>query len=264
MKKYYFVFRTSLQRFVEYRSEIYIDVVGKIGVPIVVQYLLWSAVIASMPNRQIGNYAFGDMMRYLIFSTVIYNFMQVNFVERQIARGIREGELNKFLTKPLDFMLYNFMVFLADSAIIFVASVVVLIGCMIAGLVTVEPLMLLFGIISILSAMLLNYILAFMICLLAFWMEEIWTLFVMKNMSLWFLTGQVIPLDLFPERLQVVMKYLPFGYLAFFPAKIFTGKLTLNEIAFGFGVQTVWLFVFYAAYRMLWRVALKRYEAFGG
>ncbi|MBC8043662.1 MAG: ABC-2 family transporter protein [Rhizobacter sp.] len=263
MKKYFFVFRTSLQRFVEYRSEIVLDIGGKVLLPIFVQGVLWSSVTATAGGTLAG-YTLGGLITYVVFSIIIYNLMNVGFVEREIANAIREGDLNKFLSKPVDFMLYYFFVFLADNLPVFAASLVL--GGLAAafGVVAVQPQNFAFGITAIILAMYLSYIIAFLIAMLAFWMEEVWTLFVMKNMSFWFLTGQIIPLDLFPPEVQETMKFLPFGYLAYFPTKILTNRLAPPEILFGLTVICAWIFFLTLLYKLFWDYALRKYGAFGG
>jgi ABC-type uncharacterized transport system, permease component, COG4587 len=94
-----------LQRFVQYRSE-WSLILWQNLIPIVVQLLLWKAVTESTDTGKIANYDFDELVRYSLFSIVIYNLMKADYVEREIARAIREGELNKFLSKPIDFALY--------------------------------------------------------------------------------------------------------------------------------------------------------------
>lgn len=263
MKKYLFVFRTSLQRFVEYRGELVMDVIGKIVLPMFVQFILWQAITADSGGSFAG-YDFARLMEYMAFSILIFNLMNVNFVEREIANAIREGDLNKFLSKPIDFMLYYFAVFLADNFPVFVASFALYLAAAATGWIALVPLNLTLGLIVIFAGMFLAYIMSFLIAMLAFWMEEVWTLFVMKNLTLWFLTGQLIPLDLFPDEAQRVMRLLPFGYLSYFPAKVLTNSLALPDIGFGLGVMAAWSILFYLLYAASWNYALNKYGAFGG
>jgi ABC-2 type transport system permease protein len=119
-------------------------------------------------------------------------------------------------------------------------------------------------VLATLSGMAVAYLMGFLIAMLAFWMDEVWTLFVMKNLILWFLTGQLVPLDMFPQEVQKVSKFLPFGYLAYFPTKVLTAALPLSEIVSGLGIILSWVVVFYIAYKLFWSYALRKYGAFGG
>jgi ABC-2 type transport system permease protein len=264
VKKYLFVLRASLRRMVEYRSEIVMDTFGKIVLPIGVQLILWKAIIVSNSTQHIAGYSFSDLMQYVVIAILISNFTRVERVEREISGSIREGGLNKFLAQPVDFMLYYFFVYLGDSMPSVVGGTLVYGALCATGVVSVSVAAMLCGLLIILLAAFISYMFSFLLAALAFWMDEVWTLFVMKNLLLWFLTGQLIPLDMFPPAAQRVMSYLPFGYLSYFPTKVLTGRLTFDEIGFGLSVTLAWSAVLYTAYKLFWNYALRRYSAFGG
>lgn len=264
MKKYLFVYRTSLQRFVQYRSELVIDFVGKIVIPIGVQLLLWRAVTQATDTGTIANYSFEALVQYSLFSIVIYNLMKADYAEREIARSIREGELNKFLSKPIDFALYYFAVFLADNTPVIISALLLYAVCSALGIIVPDVLAVGLCAIATLCGMAVAYLMGFLVAMLAFWMDEVWTLFVMKNLTLWFLTGQLVPLDMFPKVVQEIGKFLPFGYLAYFPTKILTASLSLSEVGIGLLTILSWVAVFYIIYKLFWSFALHKYGAFGG
>lgn len=264
MKKYFFVYRTSLQRFLEYRGEILMDISGKILLPIFVQSVLWRAVIDSTPNAQIAGYTYERIFQYSVLGILIANFVKVESVERQIANAIKDGTLNKFLAQPVDFGLYNLMTFFADSTPVLIGSVIVYGAMLFTGFVSATAFQIICGLLILLFGLFISFLLAFMIAALAFYMDEVWTLFVMKNMSLWFLTGQVIPLDMFPESVARVLKFLPFGYLVFVPTKVFTGAFSTEEILFALSVVFCWTLGLYLLYKIFWTYSLRQYSAFGG
>ncbi|MCS7013672.1 MAG: ABC-2 family transporter protein [Chloroherpetonaceae bacterium] len=264
MRKYFFVYRATLQRFVEYRSELVIDFVGKIFIPISVQGLLWKAVTESTETGRIASYDFSSLIQYSLFSIIIYNLMKTDYTEREIARAIREGDLNKFLSKPIDFATYYFAVFLGDNTPVIVSGMLLYLACAATGILSMNWLMLGCTILATFLGMVVAYMMGFLIAMLAFWMDEVWTLFVMKNLVLWFLTGHLIPLDMFPPVVQTLSRVLPFGYLAYFPTKLLTNQLTLSETLWGLGAVLSWAMVFYISYKLFWNYALRKYGAFGG
>ncbi len=264
MRKYFFVYRISLRRFLEYRGEILMDVSGKILLPIFVQSILWRAVIDSTPNGHIAGYSYEGMLQYVILSILIANVVKVDSVERQISTAIKDGTLNKFLAQPIDFVLYNLMTFFADSTPVLLGGLVVYGAMLCMGFVSATAVQIISGALVILFGLFISYLLAFMIAALAFYMDEVWTLFVMKNLSMWFLTGQVVPLDLFPESVAHVLKFLPFGYLAFVPTKILTGAFSAEAILFALLVVFCWTLGLYFLSKFFWTFSLRRYSAFGG
>lgn len=264
MKKYLFVYRVSLKRFIEYRGEILMDVAGKILLPILVQSILWRAVMESSPDGRIAGYDYDAMLRYVVLSLLVANFVKVDAVERQIANAIKDGTLNKFLAQPVDFGLYNLMTFFADSTPTMLGGAVVYAAMLASGFVSATAFQIVSGLLALFFGVLISFWLAFIIAALAFYMDEVWTLFVMKGMAMWFLTGQIIPLDLFPESAQRALKFLPFGYLAFAPTKILSGAYSTDEIAFSLLVVFSWALGLYLLCKLFWSFALRQYSAFGG
>jgi ABC-2 type transport system permease protein len=188
----------------------------------------------------------------------------VDSVERQISNAIKDGSLNKFLAQPVDFALYNLMTFLADSTPVLLGGIIVYGMMLFTGFVSATAFQIFSGVLVLLFGLFISFLLAFMIAALAFYMDEVWTLFVMKNMSMWFLTGQVIPLDMFPESVSPLLKFLPFGYLAFVPTKILTGTFSTEEILFALLIVFCWTLGLYLLYKIFWTYSLRRYSAFGG
>ena len=67
-----------------------------------------------------------------------------------------------------------------------------------------------------------------------------------------------------PAGLATILKMLPFQYLAYFPAAVFLDKIPAQQILPLIGVQILWIVFFALAARILWRLGLKHYSAFGG
>ncbi|MDX2130274.1 MAG: ABC-2 family transporter protein [Chloroherpetonaceae bacterium] len=263
-KKYWWVYRTSLRRFVEYRSELFIDLLGKLFIPITVQVVLWSAIFESDSKAEIGGYSYLQMVRYVVMSLLIANLMRVDRIEREIAASIRDGDLSRFLIKPIDFMTYQFTAFLADVTPVFAGFFVLYLGSLVIGVVELNGYAVSIAFITLLVGMYLSYMMGFLIALFAFMMDEIWTLFVMKGLLFWFITGQILPLDFLPKPLFETLSFLPFQFLSYFPAKAFLGQLSTESLNLGLLLSLVWSMIFYAAYRLIWKLSIHRYAAFGG
>lgn len=163
MKKYFFVYRTSLQRFAEYRGEILMDISGKILLPIFVQSILWRAVIESTQGGEIAGYTYDAMFQYVVLSILIANFVKVDSVERQISNAIKDGSLNKFLAQPVDFALYNLMTFLADSTPVLLGGIIVYGMMLFTGFVSATAFQIFSGVLVLLFGLFISFLLAFMI-----------------------------------------------------------------------------------------------------
>ena len=61
-----------------------------------------------------------------------------------------------------------------------------------------------------------------------------------------------------------MLKALPFKYLAYFPAMVFLGKVRGSDLAYGLLAEVAWAGFFIVVARLLYRVGLRRYSAYGG
>jgi len=107
----------------------------------------------------------------------------------------------------------------------------------------------------------MRYTVQYAFAMLAFWTERAHAIEQLWFLPYMFLSGMIAPLELYPQVLQDVLPYTPFPYLIWFPVRVLLGgdvNLTL-----GFTVMTFWTVVFYATYRVLWHVGLRRYSAMG-
>ncbi len=84
------------------------------------------------------------------------------------------------------------------------------------------------------------------------------------QMLLFLLSGNLIPLTLFPESLQVFARYQPFSQALDLPIRLYTGSLPPAEILPSLCVQLLWLAVLMAFGRLLWQRNLRRVTIQGG
>ena len=62
----------------------------------------------------------------------------------------------------------------------------------------------------------------------------------------------------------MVLKWLPFQYLAYFPAMVILGKVPPGELWSGLGWQAAWVILMMASACWLYRRGLRHYSAYGG
>jgi ABC-2 type transport system permease protein len=97
-----------------------------------------------------------------------------------------------------------------------------------------------------------------------FWLLEVTSLMYIVNIINFFVSGQLFPLDLLGPRVAAVLGYLPFQYLAYFPAMVFLELKTGEELAWGLVIELAWAVFFLLLSRWLFRLGLRHYSAYGG
>jgi ABC-2 type transport system permease protein len=78
------------------------------------------------------------------------------------------------------------------------------------------------------------------------------------------LSGQIIPLTLFPGILGRIVFALPFAAIYSTPLLIYVGVIAPTQWASSIAMQLVWLGLFAAASSLVWRAASSRVVIQGG
>jgi ABC-2 type transport system permease protein len=107
------------------------------------------------------------------------------------------------------------------------------------------------------------FLLDFVLGTLAFWVDDVQGLIRLKALVGAFLSGQLVPLALFPPALGPLLEAQPFRYTLSFPLEVLAGGLDAAALTRGFAWQCGYLALLYAAYRLLWRFGLRAYGANG-
>jgi len=268
MKKYLKVIEVGMQNNFVYRYNFFIQTVFQF-VPLITTILLWSAAYeGKTANATIADYTLTKMIGYYLLAMIASNVVGNWWQDFQISEEIRNGQLNKYLLKPVSYLGYRLSLVLSNKIVyISVVTIPLTIGLFFFRYyfpAPANPLFLFLFIISLLLTLVMNFLLSFCIGLISFWMLEVSTLFFIFYGLQYFLSGGLFPLDLLPEPIYAVMKLLPFYYQAFFPVSMYMGKFTTQEIVQAMLIQFLWVIIIYLIAKLLWYRGLKRYSAAGG
>ncbi len=77
-------------------------------------------------------------------------------------------------------------------------------------------------------------------------------------------SGNVVPLTLFPERFQALIRYQPFAQALDMPIRAWQNAMPMGEWLFSLGVQVAWLVAMVALGRLMWRRELNNLVIQGG
>ncbi len=84
------------------------------------------------------------------------------------------------------------------------------------------------------------------------------------QMIFFFFSGNLIPLTLFPESFQHIIRYQPFAQALDMPIRLYTGSIPPGEILPSLLIQLAWLIILIALGYSFWRMNLKRVTIQGG
>jgi ABC-2 type transport system permease protein len=230
-------------------------------------FILWTAAFAGGQN-DLGGFTLNQTLTYFVTLLVLQFFVSAFNEDYQISEDIRNGLINQFLLKPINYFGYRFSIFVAARL---VSGALVLLPLLVAFpfikdslTFPTEPWRLGAGLLATLLSAILQFSIAYCFGLLTFWFLEIQGFVILSMAIEATLGGQVFPLDLLPAWAYSIAKFLPFYYQMYFPAAIFTGRIESSAVAEGFAIQACWVIILLAINQLLWLRGLRRHTAVGG
>ncbi|HZP60279.1 MAG TPA: ABC-2 family transporter protein [Opitutaceae bacterium] len=231
-----------------------------------VVFILWSAAYAG--NTHIGGFDLAQTLTYFVILILLQFFVGAFNEDYQISEDIRNGLINQFLLKPINYFLYRLSVF---SAARIVSGLLVLVPLGLA-LPLLWPYLappheawrLALGLPAALLSALIQFTIAYCFGLLTFWFLEIQSFILLSLAVETVLGGQMFPLDLMPPALFHLSQYLPYFYQMYFPAAILTGRVDFAGALSGLVIQCAWALILLGAAQLLWVRGLRRHTAVGG
>jgi ABC-2 type transport system permease protein len=267
LAKYWRIFRISLIERMVYRGDFFLGTVLRF-LPMVTTILLWEAIFAGSGQQELAGYTRHEMIAYLLLVHISRMFSSMPGLANGIARDIRDGSLKKYLLQPIDMISY-LLSYRAAHKTAYIVTAALPYGVLFylcRGYFDDFPDALTLA--AYLTALLLAFGIGFFfeICVgtIGFWFLEVTSLLYIINTLNFFISGQMIPLDLLPPFWATVLKALPFQYLAYFPSAVFLGKVSGADLARGLLLELGWVVGFILLSRVLYRLGLRRYSAYGG
>ncbi|MBI2611273.1 ABC-2 family transporter protein [Candidatus Gottesmanbacteria bacterium] len=263
MKLFLQIFRNSVSEVTAYRLNFTLWRF-RLLLRLLILFFLWQAIYSSQSN--VFGYSESQMLTYILLSQIVATFI-FSSKTQEFGELIYTGNLSNWLTKPINIFKYLIARDIADKSLNFIFSVaeVSLVFIIfsppifISQSVNILP----WVFISIILGIIMYFMVSFLLSLVSFWTQESWAhrflFFVISD----FLAGGLFPLDILPQNLYKILLLTPFPYMMYFPLKIYIGGLSGNEIITGFTVLIFWLFIFYFAYKYLWKKGLRLYTAEG-
>ena len=264
--KYFKVFDIGLQNTFVYRWNFLLRSLFGF-VPLVGTVFIWRAMFDARGSG-IGGYNYSSMIYYFLLTMLASNLVTPTEDEWQIAADIRDGQINSFLTKPLNYLGYRLMLFLSYRVLYTVVTIipVVIAFAWFRKIIVLPshwetwPV----AVVSLAMSAGIQFFIAYALAMLAFWILEISTVVFILYSFEYFLSGQLFPIDIMPAGLQTVLHWLPFTYELYFPVAVFLEKVRGQDLWFGLGIQVIWLLVTLEIACQMWRRGVCRYQAVGG
>lgn len=233
-------------------------------------FILWGAAYAG--KTELGGFDLRQTLTYFVVVLVLQFFISAMNEDYEVSEEIRNGLINQFLTKPVNYFGYRLTLYSAARAV--------------SGLLALVPLALFLPWLSghlsfpspadagwtylaaapaLVMSALIQFTIAYIFGLLTFWFLEIQSFVILSLAVETILGGQVFPLDLMPRWFLEISSWLPYYYQMYFPAALLTGRIADPAFAVrGLCVQAFWVAALLAMAHFLWTRGLRRHTAVGG
>ncbi|MGH4123391.1 MAG: ABC transporter permease [Clostridium sp.] len=225
--------------------------------------MLWKNIYAQKGST-IAGLSLNAMIWYLIVTELVT--LSRTDIHVQVNEDVKSGNIAYLLNKPYNYVIYCFSYFVGEIGIKLLTNGIIglSIGFIYAGtLENFNVLHLPFIFISLIVGCCINFFIYITLALTSFWFEDNTAFFWIYSKLIFTLGGMLMPIELFPDWLQKVSKYLPFAYVTYVPAKL---AVDFSFISFykQFSIQLLYLGIFFTLAMTLYKKGAKNLNVNGG
>jgi ABC-2 type transport system permease protein len=228
----------------------------------IVEAAFWTGLIHASGSPLLAGFPLPYYLGYFLWLILQLGSLNWRF-ERIMISEINSGAVNSLLLRPSSFFEYHLGQLLGQKIVVvaMMTPVVLLIAWIWELPFYAErlPAALLMGFLYVILVFSLHFAVASM----AFFLDHVYSLNTTKNMILWILTGELMPLDLIPSPVREWVIALPFSCGIYLPAAYVSGRITTDTFMKGFISLAIGGIFFGLLAKCVWRMGLRRYGGTG-
>lgn len=247
----------------EYRLNYFTDAIVQPAVTSLIEITLWFALFKSVGAPTVNGYKLEAYLAYAIWGAFVTRITSTWMYEFRMADEIESGSINAILVRPFSFFEYYMSQFFGYKVI--TTAVSMTIPLFVSWYFNLEVIWSRVGpaFLLIFYYLFLVQTLSFIVATVAFHLNRTQSFTVAKNLGLWLLSGELIPLDLFPDWIYRTLTFLPFSCGVYIPVGYLTGRVSPEMFYHGFVSTTVGLIFFGWLARWSWKFGLSVYAGTG-
>ncbi len=244
-----------------YRVEFLFEILGSALVPASIQLVFWYALFKVGGSQTIAGLTHADLLTYTWVSML---FTQVRGGDHdfELQELIRTGQLSQYLLRPVGVVEFTYIRGLAPR--LFIAALSLSAGSLIAFFLKLSIYKIFAAMTLALLGNVIHYQIGASLATSAFLWEEAYSVLMIKNMAVNFLSGELIPLNLFPESMTWMWKYTPFYLYVYGPTQYALGRWSDAEFFHALILALLWIVLGFFMIRLSWSWGIKKYLSLGG
>jgi len=224
---------------------------------------LWRTVFTIAGENEIEGFRLPQVVWYLAMTETM--ILSGSRIFDEISAAVKSGDLAYTLIRPYSYVSYQIAHSLGITYPRMLRNFVIAAAVILPFVRTVETNwqgILGFLVLGLMSSI-LDAMIAVLIGLSAFYLEEVRPIYWIYNKMLMSVGGMFVPIDMFPDWLRRISDVLPFRFIIYAPAKTFVafdGSFFLRAL----GGQAAYVAVMALVLALVWRVGQKRLVVHGG
>lgn len=231
----------------------------------IVQYFIWTAAYGS--KSEINGMSLTQMITYFGASTLI-GYLTMDFADWNLQMLIRTGKFLTFAMRPIH---HRFFALSQKVGHRILGLVFEFIPCfLIFSLlfkVDIIPKQIGWTVLSVGLAFMMNFYVHYILGMTAFWFVQSSGIRRVFDLLSGVFSGVFIPLVFFPEIIQKLLFFLPFPYMSYVPAMVYTGrfqlagmKMSIPEIV---GLQAVAVVFAMVLSEVIYKASIRHFNGVG-
>lgn len=233
---------------------------------VTVYYFIWSAVYGPAAEQPIAGYNLEQMITYVAVGWIIRSFYW-NTIDQEMAYEVLEGKIAMQLIKPVSVQGMWLARAMGESAFrlgMLTAPTAVAVALFFPVRAPASPAGAALFAVGVAGSFFLVGAINFMIGTCAVHLKSILALIRAKYWLIELLSGLLIPISFFPEKIRAVLAWLPFQHIAFTPLELYLGRLRGMEAATALATQWAWVVALLWLGHRWWQRSARHMTIYGG
>lgn len=223
----------------------------------------WQAVYAT--TTTVGGLTLSTTLTYILLARVFEPLADLDLL-MEFGWGLREGGLALRFVQPVDMQLAYYAQNLGGLTLALGRQVpAVLVATFLFGLRwPADPAVWAVFVVSALLGRSVMFFFDWILGCLTFYTTEVWGLWVAVQAAGLFLTGALVPLEVMPAWLRLLVQSTPFAQALYVPVSLLSGLAPLSDAPRLLLGQLAWLLGLLLVSRAFFRVAVRQITVQGG
>lgn len=247
----------------EYRFNFIVDAFIQPILTVGIEVLLWLAIFKTAESGLIGGYGRESYLAYAVWAPFLGRIAISWMYESMMVEEVGSGSINTILTRPLSFYEYYLSQMMGYKVITTLFSILVPIAASLYFDLPVQFLKIPLALTLVVFYLFLVHTMSFIISTLGFFLTRVRSFTLVKNLILWLLSGELVPIDLMPDALRKFFLIMPFSSGVYIPLGYITGRVELDVVLIGFRNVTLALLVAGVVGYFFWKRGLHEYTGTG-